>query len=199
MAEVKAKTAYHHGDLRQQLVAATRTLVEAKGPDLFSVSEACRAAGVSTAAPYKHFADRTEMLVAVAHEGFAEMEAAFKAAVEGKIPGSEEAFTALGVAYVTYAEANPGMFKMMFAGDHKTEELEAAGACCYAVVLGQMAARLGKTELDAAVYQAGFPLWTFVHGLAFLRIDDKAEFARIETPLTDLVGMATRRLLSDPT
>ena len=170
MAEVKAKTAYHHGDLRQQLVAATRTLVEAKGPDLFSVSEACRAAGVSTAAPYKHFADRTEMPV-----------------------------TALGVAYVTYAEANPGMVKMMFAGDHKTEELEAAGACCYAVVLGQMAARLGKTELDAAVYQAGFPLWTFEHGLAFLRIDDKAEFARIETPLTDLVGMATRRLLSDPT
>ena len=110
-----------------------------------------------------------------------------------------DAVTALGVAYVTYAEANPGMVKMMFAGDHKTEELEAAGACCYAVVLGQMAARLGKTELDAAVYQAGFPLWTFEHGLAFLRIDDKAEFARIETPLTDLVGMATRRLLSDPT
>ena len=61
MDEVTAKTRYHHGDLRQQLITATRALVEEKGPDGFSVSEACRAAGVSTAAPYKHFQDRTEI------------------------------------------------------------------------------------------------------------------------------------------
>ncbi|NRB00609.1 MAG: helix-turn-helix transcriptional regulator, partial [Rhodobacteraceae bacterium] len=49
--------AYHHGDLRAALVSATRDLVEEKGPDRFSVADACRAAGVSTAAPYRHFSD----------------------------------------------------------------------------------------------------------------------------------------------
>ena len=55
--------AYHHGDLRAGLVEATRALVEEKGPDHFSVAEACREAGVSTAAPYKHFKDKDEMLL----------------------------------------------------------------------------------------------------------------------------------------
>ncbi|MEM6374564.1 MAG: helix-turn-helix domain-containing protein, partial [Pseudomonadota bacterium] len=67
---MKAKrTNYHHGDLRADLVEATRRLVEEKGPDRFSVSDACRAAGVSTAAPYRHFEDRDEMLLAVCAEG----------------------------------------------------------------------------------------------------------------------------------
>lgn len=198
MDQVKRKTGYHHGDLRQQLVAATRALVEAKGPDLFSVSEAARAAGVSTAAPYRHFADRTEMLVAVALEGMAEMTAAFEAATQGKEPGSDAAIAAIGEAYVRYAEAHPGVFRMMFAGDYKTEALEEAGHSCYAVVLGQIAQRLGKTDVDDEVEKAGFPLWTFVHGLAFLLIDGKAEFAEMEQEIGDLVSLATRRLLDPP-
>lgn len=195
MEDVKTKTSYHHGDLRQQLVTATRALVEEKGPDLFSVSEACRAAGVSTAAPYRHFTDRTEMLVAVALEGFAEMVAAFDAAVADHPHGSVEAITALGVAYVAYAEANPGMFKMMFAGDHETEALQTAGQCCYENVLQQVAAYLGKTEVDQTVFEAGFPLWTFVHGLAFLKIDAKLEFANVEGNVAQMVDKATRQLL----
>lgn len=196
MSNVKTKTAYHHGDLRQQLVTATRALVEAKGPDLFSVSEACRAAGVSTAAPYKHFADRTEMLVAVAMEGFKEMSEAAQIAVDQYPPGSDAAIAAMGVSYVEYAEANPGMFKMMFAGDHKTDTLEEAGHACYGIVLGQVAARLGKSDIDDEVMQTTFPLWTFVHGLAFLRIEGKADFAKVQTSVKDLVEMATSQLMS---
>ncbi|MEL7027383.1 MAG: TetR/AcrR family transcriptional regulator [Pseudomonadota bacterium] len=195
MSEVKTKTAYHHGDLRQQLVAATRKLVEEKGPDLFSVSEACRAAGVSTAAPYRHFADRTEMLIAVAMEGFDEMAASFQAAVDGYKPGSNEAMKSLGIAYVDYASANPGLFKMMFAGDHQTDALEDAGHGCYGVVLGQVAARLGRTDVDEAVFETAFPLWTFVHGLAFLWIDGKVEFSKAQADVDQLVGRATAQLL----
>ncbi|MDJ1007836.1 MAG: TetR/AcrR family transcriptional regulator [Paracoccaceae bacterium] len=198
MDQVKQKTGYHHGDLRQQLVAATRALVEEKGPDLFSVSEACRAAGVSTAAPYRHFADRTEMLIAVALEGFGEMTASFETALAGHEPGSNDAITAVGTAYVDYAEANPGLFRMMFAGDHQSDALEEAGHGCYAVVLGQVARRMGRAEVDDAVMQAAFPLWTFVHGLAFLRIDGKAEFAKMQTEVRDLVGFATQRLMVRP-
>lgn len=197
MEKVRRKTGYHHGDLRQHLVAATRALVEEKGPDLFSVSEASRAAGVSTAAPYRHFADRTEMLVAVALEGFAEMTQDFEAAVAGRLAGSDEAITALGLAYVHFAAANPGLFRMMFAGDHKTEPMEEAGHCCYDVVLQQIARRYGRPEVDETVKRAAFPIWTFVHGLAFLLIDGKTDFAGVEAEVEPLVALAARRLL-DP-
>lgn len=196
MNQVRRKSGYHHGDLRQQLVAATRALVEEKGPDLFSVSEAARAAGVSTAAPYRHFSDRTEMLVAVALEGMAEMTSAFQAAAKGKAPGSDEAISAIGEAYVRYAEAHPGVFRMMFAGDHKTDALEEAGHECYSVVLGQVAHRLGRVDVDEDVKRAGFPLWTFVHGLAFLLIDGKTDFAEMDGEIGSLVSLATRRLLA---
>lgn len=198
MSDVKQKTGYHHGDLRHQLVTATRALVEEKGPDLFSVSEASRAAGVSTAAPYKHFADRTEMLQEVAHQGFAEMTASFEAAVEGLEPGSDAAISAIGAAYVRFAERNPGLFKMMFASPKDSPELEEAGHACYGVVLNQIARRMGRGEVDEEVMQYGFPLWTFVHGLSFLLIDGKADFARMDNDTEGLIEMATRKLLPHP-
>ena len=196
MATVRTKIAYHHGDLRQQLIAATRGLVEAKGPDGFSVSEACRAAGVSTAAPYKHFADRTEMLQAVAHEGYEEMTASFDAAIEGLRPGSFEAISALGVAYVKYAEANPELFRMMFAFKDKTPKMEEAGMACYGRVLHQIAIGMDRTEVDQDVMEVGFRLWAFVHGLSFLQIDGKTEHAEIQTSLDEVMRETTHRLLA---
>ncbi len=195
MTRSATKTSYHHGNLREQLIAATRELVEAKGPDGFSVSEACRTAGVSTAAPYKHFSDRLEMLRAVAMQGFAEMSEAFDAAVEGLPPGSIDAITAIGVAYVHFAEANPGLFRMMFAATEDTPETEEAGHDCYEKVLHQIALHLGKSEVDNDVLKAGFPLWTFVHGLAFLRIDGKADFGEVPLSVEELTRMSTERLL----
>ena len=77
------KSRYHHGDLRAGLIEATRRLVEEKGPDGFSVSDACRLAGVSTAAPYKHFKDKNEMLVAMVMEGMVRHRDNMLAALEG--------------------------------------------------------------------------------------------------------------------
>jgi AcrR family transcriptional regulator len=59
---IEEKKNYHHGHLKEQLLEAVRQLVEEQGPDSFSIAEACRRAGVSTAAPYKHFKDRDEIL-----------------------------------------------------------------------------------------------------------------------------------------
>lgn len=136
------------------------------------------------------------MLVAAAIEGFEEMAKAFADAAEGHEDGSNEAFAELGIAYVDYAEANPGLFRMMFGGEYHTETLEASGQVCYAFVLGQMAARMKKPDVDDEVFQSAFPLWTFVHGLAFLRIDGKAEFAKARTDVREMVTMATARLLA---
>ena len=76
------KQGYHHGNLRQALVDAALKLIEEKGPDGFSVAEACRMAGVSTAAPYKHFKDREEILHAVILEAMHRMGAAMQAAAD---------------------------------------------------------------------------------------------------------------------
>ena len=197
MERVKAKSGYHHGDLRQELIAATRVLVEAKGPDGFSVSEASRAAGVSTAAPYKHFADRTELLQEVALQGYREMTEAFLRAQAPHAPGTIAAIAAIGTAYVEFAEANPELFRMMFAFKDKSEAMEEAGMACYGVVLGQIALWRGRETVDDEIMQLGFPLWTFVHGLSFLRIDGKADHAKIQRSVPDLVGEATRLLLPE--
>ena len=67
-----ARTSYHHGNLRQALVEATVQLIEDKGPQAFTLAEAARLAGVSAAAPYRHFAGRDELLEEVARQGFEE-------------------------------------------------------------------------------------------------------------------------------
>jgi AcrR family transcriptional regulator len=194
--KVTGKTGYHHGDLRQQLVTATRELIEEKGPEAFSVSEACRRAGVSTAAPYRHFGDKTDMIAAVVLEGMAEMTARLHAAAAPFPHGSVEGIAASGTAYVAFAEAHPGVFRVMFAENSGRADLEEAGHECYSGLLLQVAAYLGKAEIDEDVLRASFPLWTFVHGMSFLRIDGKAEFAKMQTPVAELVADATRRLLT---
>lgn len=195
-AGVTPKTGYHHGDLRGQLIAATRALVEEKGPDGFSVSEACRAAGVSTAAPYKHFADRREMLQAVALQGYAEMREGFERELEGVAPGTAAAVARIGAAYVAFAEANPEVFRMMFAFKDKTDAMMEAGMACYGVLLDQVRRCMGRAEVDAAVMARAFPLWTFVHGLSFLRIDGKATEDKMSADVPALVTDAARRFLA---
>lgn len=196
----KTRKSYHHGDLRAGLVEATRGLVEEKGPDRFSVSDACRAAGVSTAAPYKHFADREEMLLAVALEGMARFETVMRDAVVPHVPGSLDAFTALGLSYVNFALAEPGVFRLAFGltRTHKDhEEMVTQGMRNYGVLLGQVAAHLGKASVDDEVLNRAFPLWTFVHGLSFLLIDEKATALKLRVDLEDLIRENTRRLLAD--
>lgn len=194
--KVRAKTHYHHGDLRQQLVTATRLLVEEKGQDNFSVSDACRKAGVSTAAPYRHFSDRGEMLHAVAMEGMSELNDSFQKTLEDQEDGSLEAIVAIGLDYVNFALRNPGTFRMMFAHHERDEDLKAEGEACFGTLLNQVALNTGLDPEGPDVRAASLPLWTYVHGLSFLAIDCKVEFANPEADLPNLVRFGTLKLLA---
>src|SRR5215470_11304652 len=66
----QAKARYHHGELREALIAATRKLVEERGAENFTLADACRVAGVTTAAPYRHFQGKQEILAKIAWGGF---------------------------------------------------------------------------------------------------------------------------------
>ncbi len=105
---------YHHGNLRQALVEATLELVVEKGPLGFTLAEAARRAGVSAAAPYRHFKGREDLIEEAALQGFEMfadlMEHAFK---KGQ-PSAMSAFSATGRAYLAFARKNPGHYITMF-------------------------------------------------------------------------------------
>lgn len=200
MATLKKADTYHHGDLRAGLIEAVRQLVEEKGPDRFSVSDACRLAGVSTAAPYRHFTDKEEMLIAVSMEGMRRQRAAMQQAVAGLPVGEAETIARMGEAYVAFAQAEPAVFRLMFGltRTHGTnEEMICEGTLTYGVLLEQMRIRLNQPEVTPLVLVRSLPLWTFVHGLSFLLIDDKLDALKLQTDVPTLIRDNVRRLLAD--
>lgn len=175
-AQHKQLTKYHHGDLRETLLDAVRELIERDGADAFKVAEACRIAGVSTAAPYKQFKDRDDIVRTVASQGMSRLfERMASEAARFRI-GDQRRIEALGHAYLEFAEAEPGIFRLMVslsdqqaddaALQHKSEKLNE-------LVNGVVADHLERSSDAEDVRLRAYALWCFVHGHAFLRIDNK--------------------------
>jgi AcrR family transcriptional regulator len=108
-----ARKPYHHGNLRQALVDATLQLIEEKGPFGFTLAEAARAAGVSAAAPYRHFRGREDLIEEVARQGFLRFADQLERAYETS-PSPLSAFLATGLAYLDFARHNNGFYISMF-------------------------------------------------------------------------------------
>ena len=179
---------YHHGDLRRALIEAALALVQEKGPAGVTLREAARRAGVTHAAPYRHFADKEALLAALAEEGFVRLRAEIELAMEG-VP-SEALLEVLGVTYVRFARTHPSQFRVMFGaemGDKRryAELMRADQAvfdlCCEAIrkmqEVGAMApgnpARLGLVH------------WSMLHGVAALVVDGQMERAGVRDEQLD--------------
>ncbi len=199
-ADTLRKSGYHHGDLRAGLIEATRRLVEEKGPDGFSVADACRLAGVSTAAPYKHFKDKNEMLVAMVLEGMERHRANMHQALDGIPEGSPARVQALGREYVRFALEEHGIFRLKFGGFTERlddERLRIAGEATFGVVLREVAVCLNDDPSSPEVRRRGVMLWSFVHGLSFLLADKKLSDLCGEVELDHMLGDIAQRVLSD--
>ena len=107
---------YHHGNLKEALVAAARKLIAERGPAGFALSEAARLAGVSAAAPYRHFKDRDALIAEVAERGFAEFGRRLGAAWTGAEAEPKIGFARMGEAYLAFAREEPGYYGAMFTG-----------------------------------------------------------------------------------
>jgi AcrR family transcriptional regulator len=196
-----ARAAYHHGDLRAELIAAVRELVETHGPDGFSVAEAARRAGVSSAAPYKHFKDRSEILRGVVSEAMDRLRAAMEAGAASYPAGSVEAVAAVGRAYVSFARAEPGVFRLVFGlteGHENAPDLQCKGEGSFGVVVRAVAACLCLAPDHEEVQARAYMLWSFVHGHSFLTIDQKTTVASARIDDWTYLMAVARAILGQP-
>src|SRR5271167_1773965 len=112
---------YHHGDLRRSLIDAGLALVTEKQNWTFSLREVARRAGVSHNAPYNHFADKRDLLAAVATAGFSSLGERMLTATSG-IERADSALVTSGVVYVTFGIENPAHYRLMFSSALITAE-----------------------------------------------------------------------------
>ena len=166
----KAGGAYHHGDLKSSLKKAALRLVREKGPRGFSLNEASRLAGVTVAAPYRHFEDKDALLAEIACEGNELMERELREAVAG-VSGVKEQIVEGGMAYLRFAKQHADYFAVIFgAGLEKRRypEVERTGRQAFQVVL-ELAQKEEPTPEQAE--QRAVACWALAHGLATLSAD----------------------------
>lgn len=182
-------TGHHHGDLRNALLQAALELIRERGPHGFTLAEASRRAGVSVAAPYKHFADRETLLAQLATEGYREQRNRFATAV-GVSEDPVEQLAAFASAYVRFAAEEPALFDVTFhAGLDKSRfaELAAAGDEVASLLL-PVSGRLAPGQDDA--FDLLLRVAGAAHGLAvFLR---QGMFGTTGGALTDAEEKAAR-------
>ncbi|MEG8278736.1 TetR/AcrR family transcriptional regulator [Streptomyces sp. AHA2] len=128
MAVKRRPTGTHHGDLRNALEQAALALVGERGPHGFTLAEACRRAGVSVSAPYKHFADREALLASLALQGYQEQRRRYRIALAAHADPVEQ-LAAFATAYVRFAAEERALFDITFlAGIDKSRHPELARA-----------------------------------------------------------------------
>lgn len=145
-----------------------------RGAEDISLREVARGAGVSPTALYRHFPDKTALLEALADEGFARLAGAQRAAIEGTAGTKIDQFNAMGRAYVRFALAEPGLFRLMFTHPPRYDPLsvDPAKADDSLSMLRIKAAELMPPEAGAAAAQRfALRAWSLVHGLALLQLD----------------------------
>jgi AcrR family transcriptional regulator len=178
---------YHHGNLKEALVRAALELIAEKGPAGFTFADAARSAGVSPAAPYRHFRDRDELLADVARRGFEQFAQALAKAWDEGRPDVMSAFDRLGRSYLAFAKSAPAYYSAMFEAGVSLDtdpQLREASEAAFAVL------RAAAEKLVALMPAQGRPpalmvalhIWSMTHGIASL-------FAR---------GDAARRVLPMP-
>lgn len=126
-----AKRGYHHGNLRQALVDAALDLIEAKGPTGFTLSETAKQAGVTSAAVYRHFEGREDLIAEAARQGYEIFADLMEHAYQTGQPSALASFEATGRAYLAFARKFPGHYAAMFESGisvNRTPELALVSA-----------------------------------------------------------------------
>jgi AcrR family transcriptional regulator len=170
----------HDGGLRRDLVDAALELVEASGTRGLSWREIARRAGVSHSAPYRHFANKEELLAAVAEQGFRSLTERMVEQMTGAPDDVSKRLEAMAIAYVEFAAENPAHFRVMFGRDVPDIDKHAALREAYDVTNGLFRTgvalvleQTGKVGIEVNADHFTLMAWSLVHGLASLTVDGR--------------------------
>ncbi|TJZ81050.1 TetR/AcrR family transcriptional regulator [Paracoccus hibiscisoli] len=172
-ARASDRKSYHHGNLRQALVEATADLVQEQGPQAFTLTEAARRAGVSPAAPYRHFKGREDLLEEVARQGFLEFATRLETAFDGGRPRPLSAFLRMGQTYLDFAADRPGYYMAMFESGLSiagNADLAAASGRAQGVLVSAAEALASRLPPDRRppVRMVANHIWALSHGVVEL-------------------------------
>jgi AcrR family transcriptional regulator len=206
---MKPRRPYHHGDLRQALVDAAIELLREEGPEALTLRGAARAAGVSQAAPYRHFKDRRALVAAVADDCFKRLRLAMAEGASDSPPSRRHrkpqsprdaagGLRQLAIRYVRFAHEHPAEYRVMFGAeilsDDDFAELLASSRAVFDLLSGGIAALqqrgiIRKGDPDTIAIGA----WAMMHGLVMLSLDRQATV--VAKPLDELVDAVTDLLM----
>jgi AcrR family transcriptional regulator len=164
---------YHHGNLREALIEAARTLIAERGASALTFAEAARAAGVSPAAPYRHFRDRDALLEEVALRGFRRMGEMLVAAWGDGGPTPIKALHEVGRAYLAFARTEPAYYAAMFESGvaiGSNPELRAAAEDAFSAVRSAVEAVVATLPAGSRppALMMTLHIWSQAHGIASL-------------------------------
>lgn len=172
---------YHHGSLHRTLIEASLGLIQEHGVDGFSLAQAAKAAGVSVAAPYRHFENKRALLNEVARFGFAELGDRMRTEAARTPLDPVETLLDLGSAYVGFAVERPALFTVMFS--NRGRDPQSNSGLASLGILGETLARLDANgQLRVPVDTALRSTWSLVHGLAMLHIGGMRTIAQEDAP-----------------
>src|SRR3954470_5685632 len=170
----RAERGYHHGNLKEALLQAALNLIAEKGAAGFTFADAARMAGVSPAAPYRHFRDRDELLSSIAQRGFEQFESALTAAWDDGRPDTLTAFERVGRAYLKFAREEPAYYSAMFESGLSIDInpiLHAAGERAFGVIRAaaeRLAALAPPGVARPPALMMALHIWSMSHGIASL-------------------------------
>ena len=197
-AAAERRDTYHHGDLKRALTDAALGLVQEKGPKGFTLREVARRAGVSVAAPYRHFADKAQLLAAAATHGFVQLHEALDATAAATSDLAEQVL-AMGRTYVRWAVTHPDYYQIMFGSDlNKAEnpEVLTAGLRAFDDLLDAIV-RCQQTKLlpSGDPRKIAGPIWSLLHGVSMLTIGSDLSHVGIDEDPEELIERSLRALL----
>ena len=188
---------YHHGDLQAALLDEAATMIAEGGAASVTMRALGRRLGVSRAAAYRHFEDKTALLVAVATAGFGRLRDRLQAVDAGAPRSSVERIRRMGEEYVHFALENPAHYRLMYGreglGRRNVPELREAGNALFEQLVDviqayQESGKIKRQDPRAQAYVA----WSAVHGLASLLIDGQILTA---VDVDGLIRQTTRTVL----
>jgi AcrR family transcriptional regulator len=176
---------YHHGDLRRALIDTALAMVTEEGTWRFTLRELARRAGVSHAAPYNHFADKSALLAEVAALGFQALRRELEEAAR-RSRSSRHALTGIAVAYVRFGVEHPAHYRLMFGPELAEEErypvLQQASDATFSTLITALERGQAAGEVrPGSVRDQAVVAWSLVHGLTMLLIDQRLSSLGVPT------------------